>query len=262
VTVTVSMPAYRTAGTIRHAVESVLAQTYDDLVLVVVADGDPSCWVPLATIDDPRLVRFDLPANMGRYYCDAVTLSACATDWWSPHDADDWSAPDRLEKLLAAAEAGAVATFSTQTVHQRDGSVSVERPQFRRRDTHLCYVAHHAGIYRSDALRQVGGYHPDMRCAWDTVVPLLMTLVGDVVTVDESLYTRYVQPDGLTQAPSTKFGSKRRKADRRAAAKAWAKAQATPRDQIGARVLDDVSDRTAKAVAADAARLRGILEAL
>lgn len=71
-TVTVVIPTYRNPGTLARAVESVLAQDYTDLVCLVINDGaDPAdTWAPLAHLNDPRLVRFDLTENRGRFYAE------------------------------------------------------------------------------------------------------------------------------------------------------------------------------------------------
>lgn len=71
--ITVSMPFYGTHKYVRQAVDSVLAQTYKNLKLVVVNDGDPEPpWKLLEDIDDPRLVRFDSGINRGPYFCHEI----------------------------------------------------------------------------------------------------------------------------------------------------------------------------------------------
>ena len=75
--ITVSMPMWHATNTIRRSVESVLNQTHHDLTLIVVNDGGPpDVWTPLEDIGDPRLIRFDLTPNRGRYQADAITLAA------------------------------------------------------------------------------------------------------------------------------------------------------------------------------------------
>src|SRR5262245_35812210 len=87
--VTVSIPYFRCKPYICRAVESILEQTYHHLTVVVVNDGDPEPpWDQLAHIDDPRLVRFNLAANYGRYFVDAVVLNATPDLYFVVQDAD------------------------------------------------------------------------------------------------------------------------------------------------------------------------------
>lgn len=100
--ITVTMPYYRSPETVRRAVDAVLGQTHTNLTLIVTNDGDQDTppWPALADITDPRLVRFELPENRGRYFADAVTLAACDTPWFAIHDADDEAEPTWLSTLL------------------------------------------------------------------------------------------------------------------------------------------------------------------
>lgn len=103
--ITVSIPYFKARGYIRRAVNSILAQPHRRLRVVVVNDGDRvGPWRELADIADPRLVRFDHPENRNRYFADAVVLAATPDDWFATQDADDWSEPDRLERLIQRAQ--------------------------------------------------------------------------------------------------------------------------------------------------------------
>src|SRR5262249_32935231 len=82
--VTVSIPYYRCKPYIRKVVESILDQTHWELQLIVVNDGDDQPpWAELAHISDPRLVQFDLRANHGRYFADAVVLNAVDSPYFA-----------------------------------------------------------------------------------------------------------------------------------------------------------------------------------
>lgn len=113
--ITVSIPYFRCQSYIRKAVESILAQTHRGLLVIVVNDGDDQAtWGELTHIDDPRLIRFDLKANRGRYFADAVVLNTIDSPYFAVQDADDWSEPQRLAVLLRAlreAHADAVSSF-------------------------------------------------------------------------------------------------------------------------------------------------------
>lgn len=218
--VTVSMPYWGCPRTVRSAVDSVLKQTYENLRLVVVNDGDsPAMWNPLTGVNDRRLIRFDLPKNRGRYYADAVVLAATDTPWFTVHDADDWSDPMWLYDLVShAVAADAVAAFSPQVIHhgRRSRTEPVHQQLATRvRLSQLTQLAHHAGVYRVEALRAAGGYHPAYRIGYDTMIVNLVRMVGPCVVSPKALYHRVYRLGSLTSSRQTGFGSPERAAVKR-----------------------------------------------
>jgi glycosyltransferase involved in cell wall biosynthesis len=215
-TVTVSIPCWRSPRTIRRAVDAVLAQDHTDLTLIVVNDGDTQTppWPALADLDDPRLVRFDLGENRGRYFCDAVTLAACTTPWWMPHDADDAADPAWISTLLdAATTQHAKAAFCGTQVHADPNLPKVppptepgpERPAMEPAFRH---GFHMAGLWNTQFLRQLGGPHPNFRVAFDSMMTGMAVASGPTVVLKDKLYHRYPQPDSLTRSAETTFGSR------------------------------------------------------
>lgn len=217
-TVTVSMPYWRTPATLRTAVTAVLAQTYRDLRLVVVNDGDRQTrpWELLADITDPRLLRVDLPANRGRYFCDAAVLQACDTPWFAVHDSDDEATPVWLEWLIrAAADNGWDACVAPQTVVSVDGVARLEPVGKLLPSRRLRHVAHHAAVYRTQALRDVAGPHPGFRIGYDTLLLNLLLMRHSVGEIDRPVYTRRIRPGSLTTSPDTGTGTQARRVARR-----------------------------------------------
>lgn len=253
--VTVSMPFYGCHTTIRRAVAAVLGQTYRDLQLVLVVDGDPRPPLgELAGINDPRLTVVPLPTNQGRYFCDAAVLAAANTPWFAIHDADDHAEPGWLATLLdAAAAQEADAVFAPQWVHPPRGGALLEPvkplgPLGERMD----HLAHHAGVYRTTALRQVG-IHPGFRVGYDTLLVNLLAMTGRATVVDTPLYHRVGRRNSLTTAPRTRFGSNHRRAATRRLQQLYRQArQHGPRGVVAA----DAAPVLAGAVATAAARIR------
>ena len=253
--VTVSLPMYRAAETIADAVESILGQTFRDFRLVVVNDGeDPAtAWRPLAHVGDPRLIRFDLGENGGRYRADAVTLAACETEWWTCHDADDWSEPDRLEKLLAAS-GDADLVLGGYRLHRPNGEHRDRSPEPRlvRRPKPLRHVAHHTGLFRTDALRSIGGPNPDFRVAWDTFLVGVAVNTLRVAVVPEPLYHYRQRKESLAASIETGMGSAYRLGVHKVLRQAW-------QDFLQDGRILEPKPETRELVEADAARLRAIV---
>lgn len=248
--VTVSMPYFGSPETVRRAVDAVLAQTMTDLRLVVVCDGarplDPATARDvLGDITDPRLVVFRLDENRGRYFADAVTLTACESPWFASHDADDEADPRWLERML---DAGTMPTSgrlldyvsTAQRVEGANGVFAVEKPKAGLPRQTLTHYAHMAGLWRTEWLRDVaGGPHPEFRVGYDTLLSMIARSWGEGVNLDEPLYTRYRRAGSLTTARQTGMRSRYRAEQRVRLTRLWeavrdveGTASTTPRDII------------------------------
>lgn len=221
--VTVTIPYYRCKAHIRKAVSSILGQTYARLRLVVVNDGDPDPpWDVLDDIKDSRLVRVDLTANRGRYFADAVVLRATPDPFYLIQDADDWSAPNRLavllERLRSTDHLGVVSAAQWwRQAPNGDGARSpIRRLTYEALDQPLtrsfAFRSDHHGLFRTEALRAIGGYYGGFRIGYDTLIMNLLMMLGPVGFVNETLYHRVIRSNSLTTSAATGMRSPRRSA--------------------------------------------------
>lgn len=258
--VTVSMPLHGCSDTVARAVASVLDQDYSDLVLVVVNDGgDPGeVWAPLAHVDDGRLIRFDLPTNRGRYHADAVVLAACATPWFTVHDADDWSEPHRLAGLVDAATSTASAGAFGGFVQHRDGRDHLHRPNLGHASGRsLRQVGHHTAVFDVVALRAIGGPNPDYRFGWDTLMTFAFARANRCAAVNDPAYHHCIRPGSLTQSVETGMGSPARREVHRELHRLWARCRRQPVDRWAEILAPSPEGRAS--VDAHARRLAGML---
>ncbi|MEP7221709.1 MAG: glycosyltransferase family 2 protein [Novosphingobium sp.] len=103
---TVAMAAHNAAGFIAPAIRSVLRQTLGALELIVVDDcsSDDTCAVVSRIADEDARVRLErLAINRGPAGARNRALELARGAWFAVLDADDLYAPDRLERLVAAA---------------------------------------------------------------------------------------------------------------------------------------------------------------
>lgn len=260
-TVVVSMPTYHTpVDLLRRSVESVLAQTHRDLLLILVEDGEPAPTLP---IRDDRLVRFRLPRNTGRYFADAVVTEAIKHQpdlVWVVHDADDWSEPERLERLLPHLDDGAVVAPYWRHQHGRTFVQEPSRGRLLLPTAGFVHLAHWcSGAYTSERVQRAGGIHPGFRVGFDTLFVRLLAMTGRVGIAPNTDYHWCRRTGGsLTTSAATRFGSPaRHEAKRRLAALDDAAWRARARGQEVARVVrDDVDPELARQVARQARRLR------
>lgn len=237
--ITVSIPYYRTPDTIRRAVESVLAQSYAYLAVVVVNDGDQPerAWEPLAGIEDSRLIRFDLPTNRGRYYADTVVAYAARSDWFTTHDSDDWSHPRRLEHMMRVAKRQqADVVPGTEHIHMLDGRERVRRPVLKepRSPQRFPHLWHVSALYRTEVFRLV--CHPGFRVGYDSLMSAMLLRCSDVRIAACGLphYHRVARSGSLTHDEATGIGSEFRRAEVERLTEIW---ERTPRQGSAMKVF-------------------------
>jgi len=242
-TVTVSMPYRGTPQTVHRAVRSVLDQSYRDLRLVVVNDG-------------AGLVRFDLPANRGRYYADAVVLAAAASPLWMVHDSDDFTDRRHIRQLVDALGTNDAA-FAGYERHTPSGRGTVTLPRIDRVDA-IRHITHYGSVlWRTDALRSLGGPNPGWTIAYDTFLLALAARRLRCVAVPDATYHHVIRGGSLTQARATKIGSSRRRGVQLQRQRLWRAVKDLPIELVAAK-LRPLSP-VVKDVAADADRLRALL---
>ncbi|WP_205413101.1 glycosyltransferase family 2 protein [Austwickia chelonae] len=99
--VSVIVPAYRRAGTIRRAVESALTQTVTDLEVIVVDDGSRDGTDEVVrSIGDDRVRLFTHETNRGGNAARQTGMDQARGTWLAFLDSDDLWLPEKLEKQL------------------------------------------------------------------------------------------------------------------------------------------------------------------
>lgn len=224
---------WRADDTIRHAVECLLNQTFADIKIVVTNDGGPpETWLPLAHIDDTRLIRRDLPHNRGRYWIDHDVLhNVCDTEWFAIHDADDWAEPDWLESLLACVQDDTDVVLADHWVHPiRNKNVELSRVKPFQKNVRLAWHAHMAGLWRSEWAREHHVTCPHVRVGWDSVMTGLPYLLGNLQVCTEPKYHRVRRHSSLTNHSATGINSPLRRRTIQLLEEVWSAIVANPTD--------------------------------
>jgi glycosyltransferase involved in cell wall biosynthesis len=201
VTVLVAIPYFDCPRHVERAVRSVLAQTVTDIHVLVVGDGQEP---PLRRVRDSRLDVFTLPANRGNYFVREVMLRANPHPWYAPHDADDWSDPDHLERLFAMGS-DAVATGPVWLHRGNAQPIVWAGPPGRT-------ARYHVGLFATARLMAVGGYNPAERIGQDTLLLRMLRITGDLRTASHPTYHRTRRPGSLTVNRATSHRSEAREA--------------------------------------------------
>jgi succinoglycan biosynthesis protein ExoO len=104
--VSIIIPAYNTEAYIARAIASALGQTLKAIEVIVVDDASTDATREVIEgFCDPRLQILYNPQNRGVSASRNRAIAQARGKWIALLDSDDWFAPERLEKLLAIAEA-------------------------------------------------------------------------------------------------------------------------------------------------------------
>jgi glycosyltransferase involved in cell wall biosynthesis len=198
--VTVLIGAYENEATIARPVGSILRQTEEDLELIVIDDGsrDGSAEVARGAIgSDPRGRVIRLERNLGIARSLNAGLEAAAAPIVAIQDADDYSAPERLQRQLAVlAEDPGVAVVGSR-MREVDATDRELRPRtsFAAGDVgpvlmRFNPIPNGSAAFRRDVALELGGYDPRYRYATEYDLWLRIAERHRLLALDEELGTR------------------------------------------------------------------------
>lgn len=235
---------------LRRAAESVLRQTYDNLLLVVVADGVRIPHDTLAHLkDDPRLVVVHLPQHRGQFFAIEVVRRATQDRLFAIQDDDDFSDADRLAHHVGMmVETQCDVVFGP--IRTIDPDSSTERidpcnPDGLRSGS-FTHLGSHVGLFKREALERVGGYYAGFELGYDTMVGLMVGRLGSASFSGKPVYNRMVRTGSMTNKPATGFVSDDRQRAIVEMSKIWHAAVSSDapvdvlRAELAARTPDDV----------------------
>jgi glycosyltransferase involved in cell wall biosynthesis len=175
--VTVIVPAYNAAGTIGETLDSVLAQTYANLEILVIDDGSTDATVPIVQTFARRDQRIVLmrKANGGVASARNHGLVASSGDFVAPVDADDIWHPTKLEKQMAVMLNGGPELGLVYTLYRaidKNGDVLWSSPPrfftgwVLSQLLFVNFVGNASSLlFRKTAALEAGGYEPRLRSA-------------------------------------------------------------------------------------------------
>lgn len=198
--VTVLIGAYENERTIARAVDSILGQTESNLELIVIDDGsrDGSAAAAEEAIgDDPRGRVMRLERNLGIARSLNKGLEAAAAPIVAVQDADDYSAPNRLERELAVLAAEPEVAVVGSRMREVDAEDRVLRPRtsFAPGDAgpvlmRFNPIPNGSAAFRRDVALELGGYDPRYRYATEYDLWLRIAERHRLFAIDEELSTR------------------------------------------------------------------------
>ena len=197
--VSVVMPMFNAALTVRRALDSVRAQTHAEWEAVCVDDASTDDTLArVAAVDDPRIRVIRLDASVGPGAARNVGIAAAKSALVAFLDADDEWLPDKLlrQAALFEADAGltlAVTDMRVKTVDGRDGTSVYARqspvPGAEAWKALLAssFVATSAAMTRRALLESVGGFDPKLVTGEDQDLFIRLAMAGRVHALPEAL---------------------------------------------------------------------------
>lgn len=166
--ISVIMPCYNAAMYVAEAVESVFAQSHGNVELIVVDDGSSdSTDIILQRLAEAHSGRLHLlqSGRLGPYPARNLGLKRASGEYIAFLDADDWWAPEALEKLHTALSQGNadLAYCGWQNVGEGITSQPHIPPAYEEEDTvdhfvRTCPWPIHAALVKKSLVDRLGGF--------------------------------------------------------------------------------------------------------
>jgi glycosyltransferase involved in cell wall biosynthesis len=190
------MSAYNGAKHIREAIDSALAQTFQDFELVIVDDGSKDDTAAVVeSVRDPRVRYHRRLENKGITFTRNECLSRAQGEFVAILDQDDVARPDRLEKQVAFLRAHpsvAVAASVVRLIDTEGRVLAARSGQPIREDEGLArlyfenFVANPSTLMRRSAV-PAGGYDPLLPPSEDYWFWYEIAERGKIVVMPEAL---------------------------------------------------------------------------
>jgi glycosyltransferase involved in cell wall biosynthesis len=210
-TVSVVIPSFNRRPWIAATVQSVLAQTYGDVEVIVVDDGSTDDTTDILTRDFGDRIRVvRLPVNHGRSAARNLGWTLARGEFVAFLDSDDLWLPSKLSRQMPFFDRPEVVLVhcvvgKTDQSGERleEESIAMER-EFERAIRRgygysgitrtWCRMYTSAVVVRRESLRQTGGFDPRLSNFEDWDVLWRLALAGEVATAPETLVLHRSHP--------------------------------------------------------------------
>jgi hypothetical protein len=211
--VSVLMTIYNAGPYLYPAIASLLAETYRDFELVAIENGSTDGSVDVArqfSGKDRRVRLIELPENIGRTPALNLALKEARGEYVAILDADDITAPERLQRQVALLDAKPDVVLVACHVHMIDGEGNIIGEVFPPTETAALRDAiaysnpfqHSSCMMRRGTVIELGGYSDRYKFAMDFALWIALARKGEVAMIGEPLACIRDHGSRLTHAPS------------------------------------------------------------
>jgi len=194
--VTVVIPCYNGGAYIEEAVDSVLAQTYSDVEIIIVDDGsnDPHTQHKLSENrwERTRVLRQE---NQGPAAARNLGIRNATGEYILPLDADDRIAPSYIEKAVSAMSEESAGIVYCKAIRFGAENGPWDLPTFSIEEMVIDNVIFCTALFRKEDWKKVGGYTESLRYGMeDYDFWLKLLAIGTAVyRIEEHLFYYRVQ---------------------------------------------------------------------
>jgi len=204
-TLTIGIPFYARSqpDDMKVAIDSILNQTYPPQCVHLVQDGLVPDAVAHLVADyvaaDARIVHLLVERHMGVAYCLNYSILHCTTEYYGRMDADDYSAPTRLEKEVNYLEEHPDIDIVGTWAYEYDSQPDEQDLLLRKEPLTYAEIAdtfhyrapliHASVVYRLTVFANIGLYNPNSRFDEDTYLwGCALTRKVGIANIPEPLY--------------------------------------------------------------------------
>jgi glycosyltransferase involved in cell wall biosynthesis len=219
--VSVIVPAFNAASTLRESVESALAGSYGNIEIIIADDGSTDSTAKIAeelTTQDAR-ISLHRRSNGGVSAALNTGLAAAQGEYIARLDADDLWHPAKLERQMEAARRTPAAALIYTWVRYIDSEsrVHCDGPPQRFPPRALCRGIYESlvggnssALMRRDVVRELGGYDETLSSWEDLLLQLRISASRGIDHVPEYLVGYRVRPGSLSARPDNMLASWRK----------------------------------------------------
>lgn len=207
--VSVLMTVYNAEPWLREAIDSVIAQSFENWELITIQNGstDASPAI-LASYADPRIRVISVAENMGRTLALRHAFDLARGEYVAVLDADDVAAPARLARQVEFLDRHESVVLVGAWTKRIDGAgrelgawtPPTEEAELRDRLGYDNPIVHSAAMYRAGAAREVGGYPAEYPYAQDCGLWIRLAERGAVAMIGEFLASHRTLPGSMTRS--------------------------------------------------------------
>jgi glycosyltransferase involved in cell wall biosynthesis len=216
-TVLALIPHFKCEQWLDDCLASLRGQTrpLDGIVVIDDSSGNP----PVEIVKrHPRVTLLHAAENVGPYRLIQQVMEDTDYDAYLFQDADDWSAPERLEKLLEGAAATGAELIGSQEMRvfcDEPEAIPIAWPldgnaPFEERATAFSCL-HPTSLVSRDLVMAIGGFASGLRFGGDAEFLRRAHWIATVANVPYHGYLRRIRQNSLTTAPGTAIGTPVRK---------------------------------------------------
>ena len=215
--VSVIIPTYNRAGTIKRSIESVLNQTHDELEVIVVDDGSKDETQEIVeSIDDSRVRYIKLEKNQGVAHARNYGVSQAKYDMIAFHDSDDAWRKDKLEKQIKKYNENpdAVLVYCPYENHRDDFSARFpsEDENLEELEGDIYYylmlrntIGAPTILMRKDIFNKIGGFDESFLTIEDWDFAVKASKLGKISYVNEALMDVYHCDKGVNTTSANSY---------------------------------------------------------